>query len=217
MPNWVLNKVYFYGEEERLNELKKFVEGEENAFDFDKILHMPESLNIDAGSTQDTAVKCAKLRRKHGDGWKDTKDAAETLGDVWTDKTKTHYAELEEYADKGEIYLKNKELYGAETWYEWHWEHWGTKWNSVDACWTGNNFVTFDTAWNMPEGIYRALAKLFPDVGFSVCFADEDVGRNCGTVDYCDDLFSVDYKEDYEFACEVLGFDPNEEFCEEYV
>ena len=34
----------------------------------------------------------------------------------------------------------------------------------------------------MPEPIYRAMSKRFPDVVFYVQYADEDIGSNCGEI-----------------------------------
>ena len=34
----------------------------------------------------------------------------------------------------------------------------------------------------MPEEIYRAMSKHFPDVIFYVQYADEDIGSNCGEI-----------------------------------
>ena len=36
----------------------------------------------------------------------------------------------------------------------------------------------------MPGLIFTALSTLFPDVLFTIEYADEDIGNNCGTVKY---------------------------------
>lgn len=63
--------------------------------------------------------------------------------------------------------------------YEWCLGNWGTKWNAYTAC-VGYDEVTFQTAWNYPEPIFKALSKKFPDLIFEVEYADEDSGSNCG-------------------------------------
>ena len=79
---------------------------------------------------------------------------------------------------------KNKELiakYGFDNWYEFHNEKWGTKWNSNEAYFDKytNEFI-FQTAWSFPFPIIEELIAKFPKIDFSVEYADEDRGYNCG-------------------------------------
>lgn len=217
MPNYVKNIIRFYGDKKRIIELQNHVMNITNKFDFNSIIPMPPSLKIESGSKQETAKKFAMLRKEKGKNWKRTAEFKKLAEGF--DKTYTVVGEkfnvvssrtYEEWADIGDRYILNKELYGAETWYDWCVEHWGTKWNACDASWRNYDCVEFDTAWSMPEPVYRCMAKLFPDVHFEVEFADEDIGSNCGTVTYEGDDIVVDYIEDDEFACEVWGYDYDE-------
>lgn len=60
---------------------------------------------------------------------------------------------------------------------------WGTKWNAysqkidVEGC-----SLSFDTAWNAPVPVFKALSALHPNEEITVVFADEDIGSNCGTL-----------------------------------
>ena len=80
-------------------------------------------------------------------------------------------------------------------WYTWRVKHWGTKWNSYDfrsilemdestPDVVGNvKYVfAFSTAWSCPCPIFIACVKRFPKLRFTVEYADEDIGHNCGTV-----------------------------------
>jgi hypothetical protein len=203
MPNWVYNKVYFHGDSKQIDKLKNFVTSKDREFDFEKIIPMPEELNIESGSTEIISIACAKAR-------KEGKTTCEEFEKPWGD-SKT----FNEWADIGDKYLSNLEKYGATTWYEWSWKNWGTKWNACDVYWVEDDYVEFNTAWNAPEPIYHKLAELFPDIKFDVEFADEDIGSNCGTVTYDGDSVFVDYLDDFEFACGVWGYDP-EDLREEY-
>ena len=207
MPNWVFNKVYFYGEKERIEKLKKFVESEEMSFDFNKIVPMPEELNLISGSDEDVARSCALARRRG----QTTSAEYEKYGS-WNLEVKKSF---DEWADLGEKYLSNIEKYGASTWYDWHCTHWGTKWNASEPIWYGDNMVTFDTAWSAPEPIFQKLAELFPDIDIDVDFADEDLGNNCGQITCREGQYEVEYVNSFEFACDVWGYDP-EEMKEEY-
>ena len=111
---------------------------------------------------------------------------------------------------RGNLGSEERKIYGANNWYDWSIKNWGTKWDACDATWYSDDNVTFNTAWNMPEPIYRKLSKIFPDVWFTAEFADEDLGNYCGTIIYDIDGFCVNYENDFKFACDVWGYDEEE-------
>jgi hypothetical protein len=102
-------------------------------------------------------------------------------------KSKAHpYAMGKEALKEGyETYIKgyfNIQRYGERDWYEWSISNWGTKWNASDSCFDEETGVAeFETAWSMPEPVYRALSQYTP---LRVVYADEDLGANCGMEDY---------------------------------
>lgn len=59
MPNWVLNRIEFIGDAKKitkvLEDIKKDKEGL-GSVDFNKIIHMPDTLNVTSGSYSETAV-----------------------------------------------------------------------------------------------------------------------------------------------------------------
>lgn len=191
MPNYVKNNITFYGDAEQIQSVKDYVMTAESVFDFNKIIPMPESLDLESGSRETKAIECAKARRN---------------GETITCRPRESFEEL---ADLGEKYLYNKEKYGATTWYDWRIKHWGTKWDACDPEWSGDS-VTFETAWSAPAEIYEKLTKLFPDVRFEVNYADEDLGNNCGTFYYDGEMLTHTAEEDFDFACGVWGYDPDE-------
>lgn len=206
MPNWVLNKVYFHGDKDRIEQLKNFVKSEESAFDFNKIVPMPESLNVTSGSDETIAIACANAARE-----------GKTTCEEYEKTSWANSKLFDEWVDIGEKYLLNKEIYGHTTWYGWCCENWSTKWNASDPSWFGDNMVAFDTAWSAPFAVFKTLAKAYPDIDIDVDFADEDIGSNCGQITCRNGKIHVDYVDTIEFACDVLGYDPNDftEDCEE--
>ena len=68
--------------------------------------------------------------------------------------------------------------------YEWCRDNWGTKWNAYSQQRINDNSISFDTAWNTPTLIFEAISAKFPDVAFSVEYADEDIGHNAGILHY---------------------------------
>lgn len=68
---------------------------------------------------------------------------------------------------------ENKALrakYGFDNWYDWRWEHWGTKWDACDAedVSEGDDLmITFDTAWSFPTPVAVELSRQFPTLTFN--------------------------------------------------
>ena len=111
---------------------------------------------------------------------------------------------------RGPLGQKERDMYGADNWYDWSLKNWGTKWNSYDGDWyVEGRSIQFNTAWSTPEAIYRALIKKFPNLDFNVKFADEDMGYNCGEFSYNSSLGELGFwepdndNEGLEFACQV--------------
>lgn len=70
-------------------------------------------------------------------------------------------------------------------WYKWRIHHWDTKWGAYDGYTEqGNTFLTFvfSTAWSLALPIMEKLTRLGYD--FTVYYADEDYGANCGKIIY---------------------------------
>lgn len=71
-------------------------------------------------------------------------------------------------------------------WYAWHNKYWGTKWNAYNGyVQVGTTTITFvfNTAWSMPLPVYRELMRAY-NFHFTVRYADEDYGSNCGVLEY---------------------------------
>lgn len=77
---------------------------------------------------------------------------------------------------------KEWKLYGMNNWYDWSNQYWGTKWNSVDACFSDNNFY-FETAWTPASPVVAELARLFPKAEFWFQYQEFGVGF-CGVEVY---------------------------------
>jgi hypothetical protein len=187
MPNWVRTRLTFNGEQSRIDELKAFVKSETkdesgelhtNLFDFNKVVPMPEELNIESGSSGDWGMRYLLLNAKHSF--------------LWTDDDRSFMERMEKQKEEnpdrfnndvelGKKYLNNISKYGHTTWYEWHCSNWGTKWNACEVDWVNDNQVEFETAWSFCFPIVEKLSKLFPDVAIEFSYADEDSGSNTGT------------------------------------
>ena len=112
--------------------------------------------------------------------------------------------------DLGNAYINNILQYGADSWYDWCCENWGTKWNASDTYIIDDNEIEFSTAWSCPVNIFKELSKQFSGVEIAVDFADEDIGSNCGKITFLNGEMEEYIVGDTDFALEVWGYDKEE-------
>ena len=78
---------------------------------------------------------------------------------------------------------ENVRLYGAEDWYRWHIDNWGTKWDASSTCveeLDDNNFdLKFNTAWSPPIDWFEKVIPMYPQLEFDLIF-DEESQDYCG-------------------------------------
>ena len=195
MPNYVRNIVKMEG----IVKLPLFtVEGGRMRFDFNKVIPMPESLDVESGSINDEAIiyyvtdKCTLPLRAIS---KPDKELVEKKINnrfskgSWAEEIfmrvleKTHAAPTswkEELYKKGETYVANIRKYGHATWYEWCYENWGTKWNAGSNEQENDDTIIFETAWSNPEPVMLKLSEMYPEAAIEHWWADEDMGSNDG-------------------------------------
>lgn len=172
MPNWTGNRLSITGtvedinlfEADRLAALKVKDCGPEQVITFHMVLPMPKEL-FDTISprprTEEEVRRDAKLYN-------------------WPDESLQHHLDRvlspEDSARLDELKVK----YGADNWYDWCNNNWGTKW---DACHAGIERVpnvqhdttvaqmdrveiSFDTAWCEPLPVIHALVRKYPNLNF---------------------------------------------------
>ena len=192
MPNHVTNQLTFTGKSERIKELMNMCREDAKEFSFQSFFPMPNELK---GTTSPAKI------------------VSEDELNEWKQKLRT--GRLHEW-EKDNRPITEKEsqelinMYGANNWYDWHVQNWGTKWDCYDVILMDDNFVQFNTAWSTPIRALVKLSELFPDVEINVRYADEDFGTNVGT--YCISNGDIEYinqpeygKESIALAMDILG------------
>lgn len=199
MPNHVKNILSISGSEESIARCSEqiFKGGE---FSFENIKPMPEELNVESGSKSLTAMewmRAGKLLKE------DIENGVAERYRIGIDEAK---AMLQCYAD-------NMAKYGCLTWYEWHCDNWGTKWDAYDISEIerGDHFIRIDfwTAWSTPKEVIKTLAEQYPDLTIAVEYADEDLGNNCGSYGFIEGV-AWENVGDFDLACDIWGYDPEE-------
>ena len=219
MPNHVTNVVTFRGDQERVYEALKRIQKDGEGIgtiDFNKIIPMPKSLEIEAGSRTDAGLKAysefiseclLEDRVRHIEDLHITEERER-------DYLKDHGEISKDDFALGKTAYNNVQMYGTPTWYEWRIQNWGTKWNSYNSEFDAeNNTLRFCTAWSAPHNIIRHLSEMFSDISFVHEWADEDIGNNCGRSDYFVGIrflyeFPDRERDRIEFAASILRCSP---------
>jgi hypothetical protein len=192
MPDWAYCDLLISGPDvpRVLRSIESEAKADETytAFDFNKVIPMPPSLNVEAGSQSEVAYLCAKnegLGHYADYPWvKDNgittpaelcKHFAQVFKD--SDRPEDHdYNDYDTMVALGHQLIENERLYGAQTWYEWAYENWGTKWNAVYSTVRDHDDdgarITFQTAWSPPLPVVHALSRQFPDHTFTLIYED---------------------------------------------
>ena len=221
MPNWTFNTL-----SAPKKVISKYVNTDnydEELFDFNLVIPMPESLNIESGSRNQTDLMWFLT-----DGL--AKDIS-TLSDLETkvlekvcnslfddDGIATTKSRLEEKLSKGEItddvsnemkklgemVYNNIINYGHQDWYSWRCDNWGTKWNACD-CYLDDKFeekkandetfVSFNTAWSPPIPVIDKIFNDNPNCKISLFWENEDWDGKHWWKRFKNGNFSSDYDD----------------------
>ena len=244
MPNHIQSNLKFICDEERLREILEAIKYESDSesedvgygtIDFQKIIPMPEALDIECGSRTDSSVELYLTSINPDASYFGTDKMEKAEFDSLVTRLSLECAHPYDYKlSQNDIneklkYLKNPQEnieygkqvvsnilnYGVPTWYEWRIANWGTKWNSYSNFYEGGSILNFQTAWSAPKAVLLKLSEMYPDVTMELEYADEDIGSNCGRAVFCEGELQEMYypetrKEAIEFACSVWGYDLKE-------
>ncbi|MDO4563879.1 MAG: hypothetical protein Q4C12_08640, partial [Clostridia bacterium] len=221
MPNHVENYISLKGDERQITAMLEAIKSDEygiGTIDFNKIIPMPESLNIEAGSRTDKGLE----------SYRDFVDVYTLGGTINMDKLgeipkKSEEIFLSQRTDikpdeweLGKTAWQNIQKYGAPTWYDWSIANWGTKWNAYGydsgRDYSGGDSLWFQTAWSAPHPILEKLTELYPDITMEHQWADEDLGVNCGRFSYkggerIEEYLPENDVEALEYAASVWEYD----------
>ena len=193
MPNWVENRLSYNGNETEIKEMLEKIRYDNatiGTIDFNKIIPMPKSLDIECGSRTDKGIEMVKnylenlpaeLKGKEGTYEEILEDLHNHSADISDDEEKKIW-------DVGVTAVDNLYKYNAPTWYEWCNDNWNTKWNACgydeNTDYSDSDFIWFQTAWSAPIPVIKKLSEMYPNIELTLEFADEDLGQNCGEMKF---------------------------------
>lgn len=232
MPNHITNILTIQVDEDKVRDILESIKSDEyglGSVDFNKLIPMPESLNIEAGSRSSRGLEIYRAFMQDSEAIASAD--AENSGSL-AEHNQAVTALLEKYKELtkddpellqlGRQCYENIQNYGHPDWYSWSVENWGTKWNSYGykefpEYQEADSEIRFLTAWSAPHPILEKLSELYPDVTFSHRWADEDFGHNVGERDYLggeivsENIPTGGSAEAYEIAADILGIELNSE------
>ena len=169
-----------------LAEIRKKFLNDKGQVDLDVILPSPACLkdfNPHGGVLSKAKAALGLLpdpKNINGDDFKALTDRMELLNAYRDASTKTSDDDVKSVIRA----IRNYQECGYMYWYDWCTDNWGTKWNCYDQPDDGHpkdaTSFQFQTAWAHPLEMVAKLSRKLPDVTFSVKYADEDLGANCG-------------------------------------
>lgn len=171
-------------------------------------------------SRVDYANKIAGQIAKQLEYWKDGFPVTTSTGkDPYPFYPKT-LKTLDDYIAFGKLLYAHLMNFGALSWYRWNINNWGTKWGACDAnCQGPFHFddhaeieYCFETAWSTPIKFFEKLSQKYPEVNIKIDFADEDIGRNCGTLSFLAGIYKKTTPDHpRNFANALWGHDLDED------
>lgn len=205
MPNWVRNIVTIKGDENEIEKFQEKVKSDEMEFTFQNIIPMPEDLAIEVSGKVKSAMTAIRRGKNALAEWFENEN-------FFSQKEKEEVVKIAKQA------IENEKKYGFTDWFGWTRVNWGTKWDADNVYfefYKGQLVLEFNTAWTAPLPIYKKMAEMFPELSFSIIFADEDLGFNCGTLEYENGEKTHEEEGDIYLSLKVWGIDPEDYFEEE--
>lgn len=205
MPNYIRNRLTV---QDKAGEVFAFLKGDESIVDFNKIIPMPECLNIVESSLGDAGMKYLYLSA--------TEDLVRGKEIEEIKNRLIQRKQFDEAIELGKKYLLNIVNTGSKTWYDWARKNWGTKWNALEPFIVSENCIEFDTAWSGVIKLIEKLSSFFPETTFEYSYADEDIGCNCGHGTIKNGVSEMVFPEDCSREAYELAFELYPDYAEYY-
>ena len=161
MPNWSFNEVRITGPEETLEKIAKQV----------RVSTMAVSHSYSNNKDSNTRSLTASIRTNEFSLEGVIPQPPIVRVQLMNDDDGINTDVVEAYCARHNInnQLSNwqDQMDCADYWYNWRNEHWGTKWDTRDACvdmMSNELFASFNTAWAPPEPVFEELSRQYPDV-----------------------------------------------------
>ena len=207
----ITNRLLFVGNAERINELFEDIKSDKDGIgtlDFNKLIPMPEELNIECSSAADRGLAQYKVFVSEYMFSKGLKQI-----DYLNIPEESELLHLKYYKniskeewELGKKAYRNQIKYGARDWYHWAIQNWGLKCNAYGFKTPEKrepNKISFDTPDYAPHRIIWMIAEKYPDIEITHEWTSEALGTYCGSKIYRNGILSEEnYPETEIEKCE---------------
>lgn len=163
MANWVLNQIY--ADKTTINKIKELVvikdEKGKLIVDFNKLIPMPEDLNITAPSWYISTIGENSVQKTLEPILKEIyKGNSQITQDQFVCLSMKRLTNI---CVKNDLLMRmikgyyNIQRYGFPDWYDWCCHNWGCKWNACDSE-VSEEEISFETPWSPSMKIFEELA-----------------------------------------------------------
>lgn len=168
MPNHVTNNLTISGKDEEVLKCLSEIKGEkeEQYIDFNTFAPIPKELEGTQSPTKIiTQEEYDKQEERIAKGELTENEQKWVLSRGLTKELSEQY----------------KKQFGADNWYDWNIQNWGTKWNAYEQYSIKDSYsISFQTAWGTPFNAIQKLSAKYPTLRFDIEYCDEDFGSNVG-------------------------------------
>lgn len=137
MPNHVINKICMQGDPKEIQSMLEQIKNDDfgiGTVDFDKIIPMPKSLDIESGTRTENGLKAYRQFIESYISGKTAEHALESLRSIPAKNEEAFLKQRPEISreewELGKVAWHNLQNYGVATWYDWCIGNWATKWNA---------------------------------------------------------------------------------------
>ena len=212
MPNHIINTIRLTGDREKISELLESVKDNRfgiGSLDFNKVIPMPESLQIETSSSMERGLKAYKefVDICTFDGANKDMDLLNIPEDKENIFLRMRKDVKREDWELGRQAFRNEAMYGAPSWYDWSIKNWGTKWNASRTEINGNEII-FETPWDPVPELIKLLSKDYPNAVFEYDYSDEQICVYCGEIEISNGEYTkVEQYEDGSKEAYEKGFE----------
>lgn len=182
MPNWCYQKLAVSGQAADIAAFKAAYFNDKGKLELNRVIPMPESLNIESGSQSMTGYDALYGNWERMLNWPrfaslpDEAKVDRASFVAWLQEAEPNCIKL------GHLARENLAVHGFRDWYGWRVRYWGVKWeigdNQQEMRSDEPTFLdlSFETAWSPILPVLERMSEFLPSLLFELWYLDEGGG-----------------------------------------
>ena len=181
MPNWCYNEIRAKCSEEEAKQIMEEIKGPNGDVDYNSIIPMPITIpyyTVDETFLLECLAAFCTIQNVPWPKMSIVKDLY--MKNMYSSYINKKYVVSRQQHDImyliGQLVYYNLTTNGYLSWYDWHLNNWGVKWNASNSevdQYDGDLIISFDSPWWTPNRVLEQLSKNHPDVESKVDLSGE--------------------------------------------